>query len=117
MKVNCACSSILKSMTKDEKASVPPRYDPNSKRVQETFNIDGDHFWVESWGVMEARQLLLEMHGLSNSMKDPSNKPYFIYQHCGYKGQKHRLNRHRHHGLCRAEVVKGVQLKSYPTIP
>jgi hypothetical protein len=66
---------------------------------------------------MEARQLLLEMHGPSSSMKDPSNKRYFICQHCGYKGQKHCLNLHRHHGLYRTEAVKGVQLKSYPTIP
>ena len=66
---------------------------------------------------MEARQLLLEMHGLSSSMKDPSNKRYFIYQHYRFKGQKHHLNLHRYHGLCRAEVVKQVQLKSYPTIP
>jgi hypothetical protein len=117
MRVNYACSSILESMTEDEKAAIPPRYDPDSKRVQETFNIDGDHFWVESWGVMEARQLLLEMHGPSSSMKDPSNKRYFICQHYGYKGQKHRLNLHRHHGLNRAEAVKGIQLKSYPTIP
>ena len=85
MRVNYACSAILKSMTEDEKVTVPPKYDPVCKRVVETFNIDGDHFWVESWEVMEARQLLLEMHGPSSTMKDSSNKRYFICQHYGFK--------------------------------
>ena len=66
--------------------------------------------------MMEARELLLEMHGPTNSMKDPSNKRYFICQHCQLKGQKHHFNLYRHHGLYKAEVVKGVQLKNYPTI-
>ena len=67
--------------------------------------------------MMEARQLLLEMHGPSNSTKDPSNKRYFICQHFRFKGQKHCLNLHWHHGLYGAEAVKEVQLKSYATIP
>jgi hypothetical protein len=33
MRVNYACSSILKSMTEDEKAVVPPQYHPDSKKV------------------------------------------------------------------------------------
>jgi hypothetical protein len=72
---------------------------------------------VETRGVMEARQLFLEMHGPTSTMKDPNNKRYYVCQHYGFKGQKHRLNLHRHHGLYRAEAVKGVRLKSYPTIP
>jgi hypothetical protein len=47
----------------------------------------------------------------------PREQAVFFCQHCGFKGQKHRLNLHRHHGLCRAEVVKGVRLKNYRTIP
>jgi hypothetical protein len=117
MRVNCDCNAMLRSMTEEEKAAVPPHYDPRSGMLQETFNIDGDHFWVETWGVMEARQLLLEMHGPTSTMKDPNSKRYYVCQHCGFKGQKHGLNLHRNHGLCRAEAVKGVRLKSYPTIP
>jgi hypothetical protein len=85
--------------------------------LQETFNIDGDHFWMETWGVMEAKQLLLEMHRPTSTMKDPNSKRYYVCQHFGFKGQKHHLNLYRNHGLCRAEAVKGVHLKSYPTIP
>jgi hypothetical protein len=66
---------------------------------------------------MEARQLFLEMHGPTSTMKDPNNKRYYVCQLCGFKGQKHRLNLHWNHGLYRAEAVKGVRLKSYPTIP
>jgi hypothetical protein len=117
MRVNCDCSAILKSMTEEEKAAAPLHYDPGSGMLQETFNIDKDYFWVETWGVMEARQLLLEMHGPTSTMKDPNSKRYYIFQHYGFKGQKHRLNLHRHHGLYRAEAMKGVRLKNYPTIP
>ena len=117
MRVICDCSATLKSMTEEARAAVPPHYDPKSRMIQETYNIDGDHFWVETWGVMEARKLLLEMHGPASTMKDPATKRYYVCQHCGFKGQKHRLNLHRHHGLCTGEAVKGTRLKSYPTIP
>ena len=107
----------LEEHVRRKKATVLPIYDLVSKRVVETFNIDSDHFWVESLGVMEARELLLEMHGSTSTMKDPSNKRYFICQHYQFKGHKHHLNLHQHHGLCKAEVAKGVQLKNYLTIP
>jgi hypothetical protein len=104
-------------MSEEEKATVPPHYDPITGRVQETFNIDRDHFWVESWTLMEARKLLLEMHGPTSTMKDPVSKRYYACQYCTYSGQKHRLNLHRYHGLCKGEGARGLHLKSYPTIP
>jgi hypothetical protein len=52
MRVDCNCSAVLKSMTEEEKAAVPQHYDLDSGMLQETFNINGNHFWVETWGVM-----------------------------------------------------------------
>ena len=66
---------------------------------------------------MVARQLLLEMHRPTSTMKDPTSKQYYVCQHYIFKGQKHHLNLHRNHRLCRVEAMKGVRLKSYPTIP
>jgi hypothetical protein len=43
-RVICDYSSALKMMSEEEKAVVPPHYDPVTGRVVETFNIDGDHF-------------------------------------------------------------------------
>ena len=66
---------------------------------------------------MEVRELFLEMHGLASSMKDPTSKQYYACQYYAFKGQKHCLNLHQHHRLCKEEGVRGLLLKSYPTIP
>jgi hypothetical protein len=76
-RVICDCSTPLKMMFEEEKAAVPPHYDPVTGRVVETFNIDGDHLWVESWTLMEVRDLLLEMHGPASNIKDPTSKRYY----------------------------------------
>jgi hypothetical protein len=116
-RVICDCSTALKMMSEEEKAAVPPHYDPVTGRVVETFNIDRDHFWVESWTLMEVRDLLLEMHGPASNIKDPTSKRYYACQYCAFRGQKQCLNLHRHHGLCKGEGTRGLRLKSYPTIP
>jgi hypothetical protein len=99
-RVICDCSSALKMMFEEEKAAVPPHYDPVTGRVVETFNIDGDHFWVESWTLMEVRDLLLEMHGPASNIKDPTSKRYYSCQYYAFRGEKHIVSSMRTLSMC-----------------
>ena len=44
MRANYDCSSVQKPMVEEEKAVVPPYYNPASGRVQKMFNINGNYF-------------------------------------------------------------------------
>jgi hypothetical protein len=87
MRFSCDCSTVLKSMTEDGKAVVQPRYDLDTEIIHETFNNNGDHFWMETWGVMEAKQLFLEMHWPMSTMKDLASKRSFSANTAGSRAR------------------------------
>jgi hypothetical protein len=108
-KMKCGCRQVIDGMRNPR--AVGPRLKAGSRIVQETFYIEGSHYFVEEWGLMEFRALILELHDKASIYL--GEKRVFKCRWYGEMKQKHRINVYRHHG-CPRHVGR---LKAYPTIP
>ena len=114
----CHCKALFDEIPEDERKGNPPTYNKETGRIEQLFVIEKDHIWRDSWDVMEARDLIVEMHGPDSALIPPgqTGPKHVLCIHCNTMHQKHRFNLHRNHAKCKGEGMVGVKMPSYPSL-
>lgn len=114
----CDCKALFDEIPEDERKGNPPTYNKETGRIEQLFVIEKDHIWRDSWEVMEARDLIVEMHGPDSALIPPgqTGPKHVLCIHCNTMHQKHRFNLHRNHAKCKGEGMVGVKMPSYPSL-
>jgi hypothetical protein len=114
----CDCKPRFAEIPEEERKGKVPAYNKETGRIEQLFVIEKDHIWRDSWDVMQARDLILELHGEDSSIVPPgqTGPKKYLCIHCDEEHQKHRLNLHRNHAWCKGKGMVGVKMPSYPTL-